>query len=107
MSRRSIQQAQIWQERIRQWQASGTSLAQWSRESHLRYSQCLYWKLRFLGPGIKEPENAPKGFYEIETEALEDSGVSLELSDVQIHLSTEFDSSTLLKCLDLLQRRAC
>lgn len=104
MTNRLSETAQIWKGRIQQWQASGKTLAEWGRENHFVYSQCIYWKMRFLG-SKKNP--SPKGFLEITDDDPSKSGIAIEAGEVRIHLSTDFDQSTLLRCLALLNGGLC
>jgi len=92
--------AMIWKDRIHEWQASGKSLAQWSRENNLVYSRTVYWKMRFLGSHKKH--SYPQGFLELKDEGKSDAGIIIEAAAARIHLSTDFDQSTLIRCLELL-----
>ena len=98
--------ALVWKDRIQEWQASGKSLAQWSRENHLVYSQSIYWKMRLLGSQNKK-HSSPKGFLELKDEDQTDAGIIIEAAGTRIHLSTDFDQPTLLRCLSILKGDAC
>ncbi len=93
--------ALVWKDRIQDWQASGKSLAQWSRENNFVYSRTVYWKVRFLG-SQSEKHSSPKGFLELKDESRPDAGIIIETAAGRIHLSTNFDQSTLARCLELL-----
>jgi len=100
--------AQVWKERIQEWQASGKTLAQWVKENNFVYSQCIYWKVRFLGSeNKKNSSHVPRGFLELKDEKQTGSGIIIEAAGTRIHLSTDFDQSTLLRCLALLKGGAC
>lgn len=98
--------ALAWKDRIQEWQASGKSLAQWSRENDFVYSQSIYWKMRFLG-SQKKKHSSPKGFLELKDEDRSDSGIIIEAAAARIHLSIDFDQSTLARCLELLTGDLC
>lgn len=100
--------ALIWKERIQQWKASSKTIAEWCRENNFVYSQCIYWKTRFLGPENKKKSHLPlEGFFELKDENPSDSEIIIEADGIRIHLSTNFDPSTLLRCLKLLSEKAC
>lgn len=94
--------ALVWKDRIQEWQASGKSLAEWSRENKFVYSQSIYWKMRFLGSKNKK-HSYPKGFMELKDECRSDAGIIIETPAGRIHLSTDFDQSTLARCLAILR----
>ncbi len=75
--------ALAWNQRILQWQESGKSLAQWSRENNFTYSQSLYWKTRVLG---SKKLSCPKEFIELLDEKIPEAGVIVETQNVRIHL---------------------
>ena len=98
--------ALVWKNRIEEWQASDKSLAQWSRENNFVYSQCIYWKTRFLGSKNKK-HISPKGFLELKDKDQSDSGIIIEAAGTRLHLTTDFDPFTLARCLELLKGGLC
>jgi hypothetical protein len=98
--------AQTWKKRIEEWQASGKSIAQWSRDNNFIYSQSIYWKMRFLGPKNQRDSNL-KGFLEIKDNDQSDAGIIIELAKTRLHLTTDFDSNTLVRCIKLLNEFLC
>lgn len=100
--------AKIWKSRIDRWKASGKSLAAWSKENGLVYSQSFYWKSRFLEPkkSRSNPSSADS-FIELKDQSASDSGIVVEINSIKMHLSTDFDQSTFMKCIKLLRRKAC
>lgn len=107
-NQKRTQLALLWEERMQQWLASGISLAKWSKQNNLPYSRSIYWKVRLLG-AEKQKKNIQeqKGFYEMEFEKKITSGISIDVQEMRIHLETNFDSSTLLQCLELLRGKTC
>jgi len=104
MSKPCTETTLAWNQKILQWQQSGKSIAQWSRENNFTYSQSLYWMTRVLG--TKKLSN-PKGFIELQDERIPDAGVIVVAENVRIHLATGFDASTFLRCLSILKGNAC
>lgn len=106
MSEELSEIAQTWKQRIEEWQASGKSIAQWSRDNNFIYSQSIYWKMRFLGPKSQK-DSKLKGFLEIKDNEQSDAGIMIELARTRLHLTTDFDSYTLVRCLKLLNEFLC
>ena len=98
--------ALTWKNRIQEWQASGKSLAQQSRENNFVYSQSIYWKMRFLGSKNKK-HSSPKGFLELKDKDQSDAGIIIETGGTRLHLTTDFDPFTLVRCLELLRGDLC
>jgi hypothetical protein len=105
MSDQPKEKVESWSQRIQQWKQSGKSLAQWSRENDFIYSQTLYWKMRFLGS--KSKTVVPNQFIELQDDQATGSGIIIETEGVRVHVATDFDTPTLLRCLALLKGKAC
>jgi len=100
--------AKTWKSRIDQWQTSGKSLTAWSKENGLVYSQSFYWKSRFLEQNNCKSNTLTAGsFIELQNQPASESGIVVEISAAKIHLSTDFDQSTFLRCVNLLRRKTC
>jgi len=102
MAEQLTEAAQSWKMRIEQWQRSGKSLAQWSRENNFTYSKSLYWKGRFLGKTA-----ASKRFIELQDGNEGDSGVAVEIEGLRVWLGADFDAAVFLRCISLLRKKPC
>jgi hypothetical protein len=103
---------QKWVTRITQWQQSGKSTKAWCQEKQVVYTTFLGWRGRLqLNPSPLIQSTTPSSSQFIELKERPSinisSGVSVECSGVLIHLSVEFNSSTLKKCLDALCGGTC
>lgn len=101
---------QEWIARITQWQQSGKSARAWYQENKVVYTTFL-GRFKRLQPNSNSPTH-PKAlsslqFIELKEKPATVSGVSIECSGVLIHLSVEFNSPTLKKCLDALRGVIC
>ena len=99
---------QKWIKRVSQWQASGMNAASWCRENEIKYVTFLYWRSRLQVEHQAVPIEA-SSFIEI-TEVpspTAPSGIEIEIQDVSIRLSKNFDSCALERCLNLIMARTC
>jgi hypothetical protein len=107
---RSQTRAVTWMGRLQEWSASGKSIAEWCQSQSLNYHRFIYWKGRLSGRRKQKKQNAthtPKGFVELNEELPLDSGVVVKHKHAHIHLSTNFDEMTFLRCLRLLRDDKC
>lgn len=87
------QKQEYWADQIEQWQASGKSAAAWCREQKLVYHQFFYWKKRL----------APKEEAFVELEEPADTGITLEIGQIRIEVTSNFDLKTLERLIRVLQ----
>ena len=109
MSRSSEQQN--WSNKLAQWEKSGKSAKAWCQENKVIYTTFLGWRNR-LRHNSTSPANvetpAASQFIELKEEKQTmSSGISIECTGLLIHLSVEFNPSTLKKCLDTLRGTTC
>jgi hypothetical protein len=97
ISRKTIREE--WRIKLDQARSSGLAAAAWCREQGIPYYQFLYWSRKF-----KNKSKLKDIFVEIADETSITSGIILECCEVYIHLSSDFDSKTLHRCLELLRR---
>jgi hypothetical protein len=89
-----------WHKRIEEWHQSGLSCSQWARNNNLPYHQALYWKEQYT-------KNYPidsTSFVELPEKKSDQSGIVIEITNMKIHIAREFDSQTLLSCIQLLKQ---
>jgi transposase-like protein len=85
-----------WNERIKQWEASGKSIAAWCRERAVNENQFYYWRSRLAQP-------TKPTFVELQESDSTNTGIRVELKDTRICLSRSFDSDTLRRLLAVLR----
>ena len=86
-----------WNERIKQWEASGKSVAGWCREHAVNENQFYYWRSRLA-------ELANPKFIELQEPEGKATGVAVELKDARVHLSRGFDIGTFQRLLAVLRK---
>lgn len=101
-----------WNKRIKEWYPSGLSIRAWCRQQALSYQQFLYWQTRIAKRDEQTANSldAPLGFVSLpdETPKLSsDSGIVIQCQGIQIHISSDFDSKTLLRCLKTVRSQEC
>lgn len=93
-----------WESRVSEWQKSGKSARVWCEENQIVYVTFLGWRNR-LRPNQNLSDTSE--FIELQEELPRSSGISLECSGVLIHLSLDFNTPTLKKCLEVLRGESC
>lgn len=93
-----------WKEQVRLYEASHHqgSLASWCKKQQISCDSFRYWRNKF-GSKISKPHSS---FTELLSPASK-TGVTIECHSVQIHLTHDFDQTTLLKCLKILRGNLC
>lgn len=89
-----------WKIQVEDWKKSNCSMAKWCRERSLPYHQFLYWKERILQP-------TPVKFVELQDAQSTDSGISIMIKSVVVHVEKNFDENTFLRILYTLEKRIC
>ena len=116
MASKNFHSKEYWEAKIRQWLSSGKSAKSWCTENQVVYNTFLGWqnRLKFRNnqkancPLSQNQLNPPKAhFIELKNQVNTHPGIYLEYANVQIHLSNDFDATTLRKCLDVLQGDLC
>lgn len=91
-----------WEEKIRQQQESGQSVARWCKGNQVNYNGFVYWKRRFK----PSPVLNRASFKELPCSPGK-TGVSIEYQGVCIRLDKHFDASVLKQCLSVLTSNPC
>ena len=95
----SPQKRQEWEEKIHQQKESGQSIVRWCEQNNISYHTFNYWRERL---GYMQPLKATS-FKEL-TDTSSDSGICIEKKGLRIHVSKNFDLSTLSQCLKALDK---
>ena len=97
----------FWKAHIRAWEKSGLNQNEYCRQYKLRPNQLTYWKKQF-----KKKENqvnfvpVPVKINPGQSEfGIGDSGLSVQIGTLQIRINNNFNSSSLVKVVDLFQGR--
>ena len=96
-----------WKKHVLEWQASSKSRKAWCKENKIPCTTFYGWKNRFKNSEIATFTEAKPEFIELKDSSLPDSGITLEYSDIKIHLRADFDQVTLKQCLTCLRGASC
>jgi hypothetical protein len=93
-----------WKQKVLEWQASGKTARDWSKQNNIPYTTFSGWKKRFKQavPTIKKSS----GFIELKDQST-CSGISLEYHGIKISLQQGFNESVLKQCLQCLGGISC
>jgi nitrate/TMAO reductase-like tetraheme cytochrome c subunit len=91
-----------WKHVLETQKKSGISSHRWCHQNHVPYTTFMYWKRRFTQTATLSRES----FTELLAPTSK-SGIQLECNGVRVLLDKDFDSSTLMKCLQTLKRTPC
>jgi hypothetical protein len=100
-----------WQTKLAEWATSGKTGKAWCQERQLSYSTFRSWKSKLFNTKPNLPQNKSKTkFIELIDEpnkstdlASKAAELSIEYKQFSIHLTKNFDSSTLKNCLQVLK----
>lgn len=94
-----------WEKRILSWKASGKTVTAWCQEHDVYRAAFYHWKKQF-----SEEVLSSDSFVEIEEEQIKEEkrvGIEIEYKGLRVHLSKNFDSKTLLRCIEILKSLPC
>ncbi len=92
-----------WEEKVRLQKESGQSVLQWCRERQINYDAMIYWRKRL---GFSPARVKRSSFKEL-LDTSDQTGITIEYNQIQIHLTKNFDPSVLMKCLRILKAEKC
>lgn len=103
VNRLTEEERQEWANKVKNWETSGKSAAQWCRENKVEYHKFLYWKERFTSFRVKPTPSSVTAFVEIAENKSYYSGITIECHNLRIRLAKQFDLSTLKSLISLLK----
>lgn len=95
-----------WQDRVREWEASGKNARVWCQENKIPVTTLSGWKSR-LKKSNANSSTAKSGFIELKDQVPSDPGITLEYNGIKIHLKANFDKVVLKQCFDCLRGILC
>ena len=102
----SVFKEMFWKQQLEQWKVSKLSQAHYCRKHNLKPHRFSYWK-RKLNQPVKKDTFIPVSLIPTPGDKAysQNSGISLAINNrVQIHLESDFNSKTLLKVIQILER---
>lgn len=94
---------ELWKKYVAEWESSGKSCKQWTKDNNLSYHSLLYWRQKYAKTS-PTPPTAQKTFIELQDQAPASCGVVLEIAGVMVRLEQSFDPATLTACIQLLKK---
>ena len=94
-----------WKLKIEQYQASGLCGKTWCSQQGVKYRQFRYWKRKFKVENSREDldNSSTNSFVELKESSNASTRIRLECKGIILHVSKQFDASTLSECLMLLR----
>ena len=99
--------AEKWQELVLQWETSNKSAKAWCREHGVCYISFICWRKRLKNTLPTKPDTLQASFVEISDPSPALSGIEIHCRSLTITLGKDFDSSTLFRCLQVLEKTSC
>jgi hypothetical protein len=90
-----------WEKYVAQWQTSGKNAKAWCREHDVPYVSFICWKNKLV-TNTKVTSHKSDLFLELSDSPSKCSGIKIQLHDIAISLSKDFDTHTLVRCIKAL-----
>ena len=88
-----------WLELVEQWQTSNLNAKSWCLENEVSYESFIIWRKR-----LKVSSPTSNSFIELKDAHSHTSGVEIQHRRINIVLRKDFDPSTLLRCIQVLEK---
>tara|TARA_B100001964_G_C13984377_1_gene487677 strand:+ start:182 stop:508 length:327 start_codon:yes stop_codon:yes gene_type:complete len=97
----------IWENRVKEWQASGKNMKQWCRDKNIPASTFCKWKIKILGKNKNTNNDAvhKPSFIELHNDS--DIGVEVSIKSISLKLSKIPDMDTVCRYLIALEQSSC
>jgi hypothetical protein len=93
-----------WQELIQQWEASQMTAKAWCLQNEVAYDSFIIWRKR-LRDALQGTATSPKiPVVELVDASATLSGIEMRINGLRLILCKDFDPSTLLRCLQVLEK---
>ncbi|MBA3679493.1 hypothetical protein H0W80_04920 [Candidatus Saccharibacteria bacterium] len=93
-----------WLELIKEWQQSNMSAKSWCLKQNIPYKKFIYRKTRLVNPFCPGPQAPNSSFVELLDQRLTLSGLEIQYHNFSLKLQKDFDPSTLLSCLKVMEK---
>lgn len=93
-----------WQELVLQWETSHLNAKAWCLEHAVAYESFIIWRKRLKGALHANSDTPKTTFVELSDASTISSGIEIHCRSLSLSLSKDFDSSTLLRCLQVLEK---
>ena len=96
--------AEKWQELVLQWETSNKSAKAWCCEHGVAYVSFISWRNHLKNTLPTKPDTLQASFVEISDPSPALSGIEIHCRSLTLTLSKDFDSSALVRCLQVLEK---
>ena len=93
-----------WQELVSQWKTTHMNAKAWCLEHAVAYESFIIWRKRLEGAlqaNLREPKTS---FVELSDTSTTSSGIEIHYRGLSLRLNKDFDSCSLLRCLQVLEK---
>ena len=108
MERNMSGERRFWKAHIHAWKKSGLTQRDYCLRNSLKDTQFTYWKTKFNKEKVGQVSFVPVPVPAIDIKAdngSDDSGLSVQLGNIQIRVANNFNSSSLVKVVSALENR--
>lgn len=98
---------ELWIQRVGEFKSSNLSQTTWCAENDIKVSSLRYWLKKLDTKSVVEPDNSSDGFEFASVSITEDQtsiAVTLEIKDVKISITNDYDEGLLLKLIKTLKK---
>jgi hypothetical protein len=93
-----------WLELIEEWQESQMSAKAWCLKQNIPYKKFIYWKMRLTNTAHPIVEASATSFVELADNQSMLTGIEIHCHNFSLTLQKDFDPSSLLCCLQVLEK---
>lgn len=101
------QSSEEWLKIINEWQASNMSAQAWCSRQNIPYKKFIYRRTRLTNIVRPASKHTVTTFVELTDKQPAVSGVEIHYQNFSLKLQTNFDSSALLSCLQVMEKLQC
>lgn len=101
------QSREEWLKIINEWQESNMSAQAWCLKQNIPYKKFIYRRTRLTNRVLPAPQHNVATFVELTDKQPALSGVEIHYHNFSLKLQKNFDSSTLLSCLQVMEKLPC
>jgi hypothetical protein len=98
----------LWRAHLKAWERSGLSQVDYCRRNNLKDTQFTYWKIKLYKEKSEQVNFAPVPVHILKDQSIkdsDDSGLCVQVGTIQIRLSNNFNTASLLKVVSTLEAR--
>ena len=93
-----------WQEVVSQWKATHMNAKAWCLEHAVAYESFIIWRKRLEGARQANSREQKTTFVELSDTSITSSGIEIHYRGLSLRLNKDFDSCSLLRCLQVLEK---